>query len=189
MPFAIRLRLVLPIPAVCVLLALFLPAAAHAQRKGFVLNLGLGVGETKWSANGDNSLSNGGIATDFKIGHAPSDQLLIYYTNDASFFSLEGTDDQLVVSGLSGVGGTYFLKPAAPSFFFDASLGISAFNILDTDGGGTESYTGLGIGVGGGYEFARHWLVDLDVVFGSPDGDGLSLDTRTFRLAINWLLY
>lgn len=180
---------ILPVLMGCAILVLCAPDSVLAQRQGFILNLGLGVGETKYSLNGSNALSNGGIATDFKIGYAPSDQLLIYYSNDASFFTLKGAEDFLFVSGLTAIGAKYFLEPSSPSFFVDGSLGFSVFRALEAESPMSAGASGIGLSVGGGYEFARHWLVGLDLVFGRPDEGTASFDTRTIRIALNWLLY
>jgi hypothetical protein len=171
-------------------------AAGQKRRKGFILNLGLGPSYTNYKYvnpdfPGDFSESKIGIGTDFKIGHAATDQLLIYYSNDASFFSVSSEfDDVFISSGLSGVGVTYFLKPAAPSSYVDASLGFAAWNVFDTDEGSIDSSTGLGLSMGGGFEFARHWLIDGDLVIGRPRGDfDEGYNTTTLRIGVIWLLY
>jgi hypothetical protein len=171
-----------------VVLSLVLAAEGEAQRKGFILNLGLGAGQTNYSSDGFSETKTA-FATDFKIGYAPSNQLLIYYSNDASFFS--PATDYLASSGLTAIGASYFLKPEGPSFFFQGSLGLSAYNMIDTgDATSVDGMTGIGLALGAGYEFARHWLVDLDLVFGRMDQDfGGSFNTRTIRVAFNWLLY
>lgn len=162
---------------------------AAAQRKGFILNLGLGVGQFHVSGEGGDSESRTAISTDFKIGHAFSDQLMLYYSNDAAFFSSdEESDDLLHVSGLSGVSVTYFLKPSAPSFYFGGGIGISVWSVLSDDGD-TESLSGGGLAVTGGYEFSPHFLLDVDLIFGSPGDDSGDVNTRTIRVGLNWLLY
>lgn len=163
-----------------------------AQRKGFILNLGIGpaVSSYQFSSGGfeGDRETKIAIGTDFKVGYAPTSQLLIYYSNDASFFSAASPNDALTASGLSGIGVTYFLAPGAPSFYVQGTIGISAWNDL-SDEGVVDSMTGTGLNVGGGYEFAAHWNVDLDLIFGSADDDNFKVSVRTLRLAINWLLY
>jgi hypothetical protein len=185
------------------MLAILLLAAsgvdAQKPRKGFVLNLGAGPAFINIKAAGNGVEGTGeskiAVGTDFKIGYAPSDQLLIYYSNDAAFFnydySVPGFEyDVLVISGLSGIGATWFLKPRAPSAYVDATIGIAAWNEIDTDDGAVESMTGLGLSVGGGFEFARHWLVDADLIVGRPrDDEGYGLNTMTLRVGLIWLLY
>jgi hypothetical protein len=162
-------------------------AQTQKPRKGFVLNLGLGVARVSQSTSGfaNSGRSNVGVGSDFKIGHAPSNQVLIYYSNDAAFYRQTGSDD-LYLSGLTGFGVTYFLQPTVPSFYVDGSFGIAARGNLETETGFVESTTGWGVAVGGGYEFARHFLVDGDIILGRFDG---GMKTTTLRLGLIWLAY
>jgi hypothetical protein len=174
------------------LIALPFDASSQKRRKGFVLNLGLGPAATRYSFTDRNFAGSAetkiGVGTDLKIGHAASDQLLIYYSNDASFFS--PADEYLVSSGLSGVGVTYFLMPQAPSYYVDGAIGIAAWNVLSQADATLDSMTGFGLAVGAGYEFARHWLVDVDIVVGRPRGDfSAGYNTTTIRLGLIWLAY
>jgi opacity protein-like surface antigen len=156
-------------------------ASAQVDRKGFVLNLGMGVGRVSTSI--DNvSVDENAITTDFKIGYAPNNQWAIYYTNDASFYKPPWTDDRLY-SGMSGIGGTYFLKPGEKSFFVNAAVGIS---ILSSVSEVSDSETGTGFALGGGYEFSSNWLVDVDLVIGSFD---LDISVNTMRVGVNWFYY
>jgi hypothetical protein len=169
-------------------------AAAQKPRKGFILNLGAGPAFTNFKSVADgfegSNESKIAVGTDFKIGYAASDQLMIYYSNDAAFFSVAGLDDYLVVSGLSGIGATWFLKPRAPSAYVDATVGIAAWNVISTDDGTVDGMTGMGLSVGGGLEFARHWLVDGELVVGRPRGDfDQGVNTMTLRVGLIWLLY
>lgn len=182
-------RRFLAILAGTAILGLAAPEGVAAQRKGFVLNLGAGVAMTNLDFGQGESRNRVGVATDFKIGYAPTDQLLIYYSNDASFFTIDDFEDNLTVSGVSAIGASWFLQPAAPTFFFDAAIGLAGLTFFDTADGDSDGYNGLGVAIGAGYEFARHWLIDVDLIFGSPGEDGFSVDTRTIRFAINWLLY
>ena len=169
---------------------LLAPGEGVAQRKGFILNLGIGGGSfSAGAAEGGPRNSATGITTDFKIGWAPSDQVLLYYSNDAAFFSDPTFDDDVInVSGLTGFGATWFVRPAAPSFYVGGSIGVSTWAFISNDGD-SDAITGSGFAITGGYEFARHFMIDADVVFGRPGDEFGRLSTRTIRLAINWLLY
>jgi hypothetical protein len=168
------------------------PSSGLAQkpRKGFILDLGVGIAGISQSSNspGSGRETTGAVGTDFKIGHAPTDQLLIYYSNDAAFYKETSSfgGDVLVAVGMSGVGATYFLQPAAPSFYLNGALGIAALNAVSLDDATQDGITGWGVSLGGGYEFARHWLLDGDLVLGRLDG---GLNTSTLRVGIVWLLY
>jgi hypothetical protein len=116
---------------------------------------------------------------------------MFFYSNDAAFFTYDvgvaGFDDYFVASGLSGVGATWFLKPRTPSAYVDGTIGIAAWNEISTDGGTVDGITGVGLSVGGGLEFARHWLVDGEVVVGRPRGDFDGVSTMTVRVGLIWL--
>lgn len=172
--------------------SLILPSSAVAQkrRKGFILNLGLGAAGVSSSYEGpvSNRRTKAAVGTDFKIGHAATDQILIYYSNDAAFYNETDFygDDQLVAVGLSGVGVTYFLQPSVPSFYVDGTIGIAARNLLSYEDATVDGTGGWGVAVGGGYEFARHFMLDADLILGRLDG---GLNTSTLRVGLIWLLY
>ncbi|MGH7466603.1 MAG: hypothetical protein ACRENP_01320 [Longimicrobiales bacterium] len=177
--------------ALCACALLLGADQAAAQRKGFVLNLGVGPALTSLKATGFNGprVNKTALGTDFKIGYAPSDRLLIYYSNDAAFFGSDDDNVILAATGQSGIGATYFLSSTAPSFYVQGGIGFAAFNEV-LDDGETVSATGSGVNLGGGFEFARHWNVDVDLILGSVEDEfGGKLSIRTVRFAINWLLY
>ena len=175
------------------------PAAAQQARKGFVLDLGLGVATTNTSVSvggvdGD-AERNTGLAVDFKIGYAPVDQLLIYYNADGVLFRPSYTDAAdlwFAASALNGIGATAFLNPTAPSPYVRAAMGQGAWAEVE-DFGSADGFTGRGYSLGAGYEFAPHWLVDVGVVVTRPKHDRGPVtdtyETTTWRLAVLWLLY
>ena len=173
----------LTLAAVALALAVPLHGIAQVDRKGFVLNLGLGAARVTTSRDFGGSSTAIGVGTDFKIGYAPSDQLLIFYSNDAAFHGQE-TNDDLIGSGMSGVGATYFIGPEQNALYVSGSIGVAARNVLSSSGS-VDAVTGTGFSLGGGYEFARHWLLDAEVVKGSLDG----MSFTTLRAGLIWLLY
>lgn len=185
---SLRTRTVITAAIGCGLL--LAPGDGVAQRKGFVLNLGIGGGQfSAGAAEGGPRESVTGVTTDFKIGHAFSDQFMLYYSNDAAFFSDPFLDEGLLnVSGLSGIGVTWFLRPAAPSLYVGGGIGISVWAVLE-ESGDSDAISGVGFAFNGGYEFARHFMIDADIILGRPGDEFGRLGTRTIRLAINWLLY
>lgn len=154
---------------------------APQGRQGFIIGIGGGVGiqrfydpflfvpiwEHKTSA-----------ITDFKVGYAPDDQWLLYYTNqvawgDSAFFD---------AVGLSAFGVSYMLEPNSPSVYLTGAVGAS----VGLDIGTAPGDSGFGVSVGGGYEFARHF---------SAGGEWMSLDvgtanrTQVFAFTLDWLYY
>jgi len=170
------------------------PLDLSAQnRKGFILNLGLGgaVVSSKYDHPDAERTNQFGVGTDFKIGYAPTDRLLLYYSNDAAFTGVpEGSNQEgILATGLSGLGATYFLNLDQGSFYVDGAVGASARNFISTDDGAVDSDTGFGFSIGGGWEFAPHWLLDADLIFGKVDVGIGDLKTNIFRVGVIWLLY
>jgi hypothetical protein len=165
-------------------------APASAERKGFLIGIGAGpalhrrAGFTVRNSAGTAifstpATSSFAVVTDFKIGYAPSDQILLYYVNKAAFTQ----DDSYDAVGLSGVGVTYMLRPTTPSAFFTGSIGAGAGrDLIET----SDPESGMGFSFGAGFEFARHWSFDGDVVFvrlGERDSHVV------FKGGINFLFY
>jgi hypothetical protein len=179
-------------------LALAAPVRVSAQdapegqknRKGFVLDLGLGVSRVRYTVTGaTGSGSKTAIGTDFMIGHAPSNQLMIYYSNVANFYSFDDSfngETYVEALGMSGVGATWFFKPTQPSFFVNGAIGIAALRSISTEDSSTDGISGVGVTVGGGYEFARHFLLDAKLLVTRLEDD---LNGSALRVGLTWLLY
>jgi len=180
---------------------LFTPAQAFdGNRKGFILGFGLGLGSSSVdqtvsagfeSASGSDSFT--GLQTAFRIGGAPSEQVAIYYFNDVSWFSMENAlgSDVTVASGVGGAGVTYYLAPTSPSFYFGAGIGLGTWMLpFESD---SDIWSGFGLGGLAGYEFARHWSVEVMVNYGEPGktefGVEVTSKVTTFKAAIAVLAF
>lgn len=188
---------------VVALLAIASPASAfNGSRKGFLLGAGLGAGFNRYNQeltlNGivfpkSDDESKGGFATDFRIGAGVNDQFTLYYVNDVNWFSLHNALDKdvTIANGLGLLGGSWYMKPDGPSFYFNGLIGLSSWATPFESG--SKSGSGLGIGLGAGYEFAKHWSVEANLGFGSPkveDGaDELKTNVRSFSVRIHGLAY
>ena len=178
------------------------PAAAFdGSRKGFILGIGVGPSVTSFtqdltglgqdlSSDRENEF---GLATDFKLGYAPNEQLQIYWASKVSWFALDNAlgETVTVANGLGGAGVSWYLVPQSPSVYFTGAIGFSSWAVPFEEGA-TTSY-GFGIAGGAGYEFAKHWSVEGLVGFGNPsdtEGD-LELTTKALsaRVTINVLGY
>lgn len=162
-----------------------------AERKGFIVGIGGGAaqhrapevtvtrdrfGRLTFSSALTNNLA---VATDFRIGYAPTDQFLIYYSNKAAFTQAADYD----VAGITGAGVTYMARRTSPTLFVNGIVGIGF--------GGTfieriESENGAGFGVGGGYEFTRHLSIAGDVLFVRLPADS---NHRILMATFNYLFY
>jgi hypothetical protein len=165
-------------------------------RSGFIIGIGLGFGSSTLSRSatsfsfGSNTFTSGGgsntetgLNGDFKIGHAPTDQVAIYLTGKATSYP-SGSSGVSTFVGVGCIGGTYFIKPDAPSLFVSAGIGSSVIQSSSDFSSASSSTRGFGAFVGGGYEFARHWDVELNLMFGSPQSD---VSYFGFKVSINVL--
>lgn len=181
----------------CVLLNCASDAFAFdGQRQGFILGIGAGPGLTSftqtldlgsWPGGGSETTDREnkfGLQTDFKIGYAPSNTFQVYYSNKVSWFGIENAlgEDVIITSGVMGVGASYYLSPEAPSLFFGGGLGVSVWNAPFEDG--SEAWTGFGLYTWAGYEFSRHWNVELDVVWGKPSKQESGIEASANALSL-----
>ena len=146
------------IPFVLCLSALILASqlsASDGQRKGFILGGGVGYGALSLGMD-EYGVNAGALATNFIIGYAPSASWEIYYTNNVSWFSDRGNTERFVVTGL---GMTKYLKRAGGGLYFCGGIGLSVQTLY----GGS---TGFGALAGIGYDVARHWRVQGEIMLG-----------------------
>jgi len=136
----------------CLTLCLAGLAQADDDRRGFVGGLGGGwynhtlaasmnVGGAGVSGQGELN----GLATTVRLGYAPTPRFLIQYLRYATWSS--DTYGGTYLIGLSGLGLTTYLRPAAPSPYLTLALGIADV----TDVGRAQSSPGRG------------WLIALGI--------------------------
>jgi len=179
-----KIRILLIITALFMLAAPLTASAFDGERHGFMLNLGVGFGQGKISGDGD-SIDGTGICTDFKIGGGPSNQILVYYTNRALWYSPENSSIDLV-NGMSAAGVSYFLEPKAPSFFFSGALGIGVLTNSEI----SDSESGFGMTLGVGYEILSNFIVELTFMHAGLSNDyGFDANISNLALTISWLAY
>ncbi len=176
------------------------------DRKGFVVGLGLGPSYTTYTMTNGSVTSERqnkvGINTDFKIGYAFSNQVMVYWMSKVSWYKEElasrgyydpyryaylmSVKEVTVTNGMGGAAVTYFFKAWAPSPFVFAGLGYSA---LSTPFDDYDASYGLGLTVGGGFEFVRHFCFEGSLVYGSPKDAGITMNSLSFKITLNWLGY
>ena len=162
-------------------------APAPVGRKGFIVGLGGGAGLHNVPVfpgfNSTETISDLAIITDFRIGYAPIDQLLVYYRNNVAWTRNAFYD----VVGMSGVGATYYFNRSAPSSFVSGAIGPAVATEVDF-GTGTfdDTERGTGLSIGGGWEFARHWSVEGHAMFLRL---GRNNNHRVLAGTINWMFY
>jgi opacity protein-like surface antigen len=130
------------------------------QREGFTLGFGLGPGVVMrtvspgFSTDGEQSTAFSVLAN-VKVGYAPSRTLVLNFIGTSFIFGEEGN---IISNGVSAVGVTYYLDPVAPSWFLTGGLGSSSWDVITKS---QYSMSGFGLVFGAGYEFSRHWSVEL----------------------------
>jgi len=161
------------------------------QRKGIILGGGIGfdIGYSKynWALTGhdfersrERKQFGGGVATDFKIGYAPSNQLEIVYRNKASIVPMESVP----VFILNSVNVNFYFKEQGPSPLISAGLGL-AVNIYPFVRSSIER-TGFGFHIGGGYEISKHWAVVFEYIYIAPkyeSGDSWGKEFSQFKIS------
>lgn len=176
------------------------PALAFDDnRQGFILGLGIGL----HSINSDlvvngaktGSQSESGIATSFKIGGGVTDQFALYYVRNASWYSAPYSDgfatrEIAYTIGLSGLGASYFLEPAAPSGYFLAAVGVG--DISAPFENNIQADTGGAFMLGGGYEFSNNLMFEATLQATNIQSSGTAPVTRkssSLQFTINYLFY
>jgi hypothetical protein len=140
---------------------------ASARRQGFIVGIGGGI-----AIGEDGAVGVTNVVTDFKIGYAPSDQWLVYSTNQLVWGSFRNT------VGISGVGVTHMFNPTWPSAFVTGAVGATV--------GTVASDFVLSFIAGGGWEVAPHFSVgaewmSLDIGFGGR--------SSAYAFTFDWLYY
>ena len=181
-----KTKTMLLVIALFLLLVPFQASAIDGQRQGFMLNLGVGFGQGKYTG-GDRSYDATGFGTDFKIGGGlGNNKVLIYFTNRTLWYSPDSGGSR--INGISAAGVSYFLSPQAPSFFFLGALGLGVSSNNDT----STARSGFGFTIGAGYEFAQHFTAELTYMDTGLSGDsdlGGDLGASSIMLTLNWLGY
>lgn len=186
-----------------VLLAISTPSSAFdGNKKGFMLGGGLGPAFSSFtqevditglgSAKSDRE-SKAGLGTDFRIGAGVSEQFMLYYVNRVAWFSIENvfSENVTIANSIGLLGGSYYLKPDATGMYLNGLVGLSSWTAPFESG--AEAAVGFGIGVGAGYEFAKHWSVEANLGFGAPSdesgGTKVTTNVTSFAITINGIAY
>jgi len=142
----------------------------NGRRQGFVLGGGLGFGPmakvSVSNAPSGSDLDNSGLAINFLIGYAWDEQNMIVFLRDGVTYSertIFGSNLSLV-QGFSGVGYFHYFGQPGKSFYITGGLGLQDWTPLES--GYTANDPGIGLLIGGGYEFTRHVQVHSSLSFG-----------------------
>jgi hypothetical protein len=158
--------------------------APPGGRNGIIVGLGGGAGlHTDTLPFNFGDVQALAISTDFRIGYAPTDQVLVFYRNVVGWTQ----SDRYDVVGMSGAGATYLFSPSSPSTFVTGAIGPAVATRVDFVGGAfDDTERGTGLAIGGGWEFARHWSLEGHAIFLRLGRGG---NQRLLIGTINWLFY
>lgn len=185
------------------LAAIFLAAtpalAFDDNREGFLLGLGAGLHSLKndYTLNGNSYLteSKSGLATSFKIGGGITNQFLLYFVRNASWFNTPVTNgattkEATATVGISGIGATYFFEPTSPSGYMLAAIGGSDYAFPQESN--TRTRTGGAFMLGGGYEFAQHVMFEVTLLATSvtdPASTQYKTESSALQFTLNYMFY
>jgi len=169
------------------------------ERRGFVIGLGAGLHtldiDYKYSGELLASQSEKGIATSFKIGFGVTNQFLVYYVRKASWFNAPVFDgvsvsDTTIISGISGIGVSYYLSGSAPSAYFLGAFGIGDLSAPFESA--IETDTGSAYMFGAGYEVSEHVQFEATILktnIDSKDDANFVLESSSIQFTANYLWY
>jgi hypothetical protein len=144
-------------------------SAFDGNRKGFAIGFGAGpsltswtVQEGRWTSDRQNDF---GFNTIFKLGYGANENLLIYYTNNVSWYSGGEVETLFFMNGITGIGGAYYFKPEGPTPYFHALAGVSVCMTPFEQYHEKDVSTGTGFGAGIGYELAKHYSIEATLMY------------------------
>ena len=130
------------------------PAAAFDDhRRGFVFGVSAGTGRLFLPGFSDYD-GKTGLFTDLKLGVGVDDHTVVHYSGRGFW------GDSIVAYPMLAL--THYVNADGPGAF--ASVGAGAGLHLVSTGGGDTSSGGPALGGSLGYEFTRHWGVELSVI-------------------------
>jgi len=157
------------------------------ERKGFIIGGGLGVGYlSNTTSLGSLSETDSRIVfpVNLKIGYAPSNTLEIFYSMKMPWW---GQSDGTYLLGLIGPAFTLYLDNTSETdWFVSGGVGFASLGELSpvpsVRGGSSSRETGFGLFGGAGYEFSKHWTVEVDLLYSTVSED--ESDTNSFGVLV-----
>ena len=173
-----------------IVISIFCSTSTYAfddERKGFITGVGLGVGYlSNTTSLGSLSETDGRIVfpINFKIGYAPSNTLEIFYSMKMAWWGQSG---ETYLLGLIGAGVTLYLDNSSETgWFVSGGIGFASLGELSVvpsvRGGSSSRETGFGFFGGAGYEFSKHWTVEVDLLYSAVKKD--ESDTNSFGVLV-----
>ncbi|MBT5875005.1 MAG: outer membrane beta-barrel protein [Candidatus Latescibacteria bacterium] len=170
------MKMIITSISVCLLFVAAQPPPVQAwdgKRKGFILGAGGAIGRITERASTDiqspfvkpsTTIKKLTYGFEVRLGYAFNQRNAVVFVREDSYMRAKNTfnDTRLFLRQHIGFGLTHWLKPAAPAFFLNGSIGWSHFREFSY---GLASRFGFGAGAGLGYELTRHVSVQMSVTY------------------------
>ena len=167
--------------------------AFDGQRKGFVLGGGLGFSpEATYSVGLDlgpfGTLTvdeNGsGFGLNLVIGGAFNEQNMLVYEGNVAGWKSDILNDN-ISQGFNGAAWYHYFGPLGKSAFTVAGIGAYVFQAENYE----DNDPGLGILLGGGYEFSKHWQIGGYYSFGKTSDSGVDFDHHHLNILVSGIAF
>lgn len=177
------------------------------KREGYIIGFGIGGHSTSFKQtlhlDGNTYKSDSeiqmGIATNFKIGFSPKNNIEIYYVSKVSWFSIKNIfgDSVIISDGVGAVGVSYYLSEKlnsvewVPSPYASVGLGYSGWSTPFEEG--SSSSIGAGLFAAIGYEINKHRRFEFSFFINNPSdkegNDELITNSIAFMLTYNYMWF
>ena len=166
-------------------------SAFDGNRKGFVLGGGLGFAPyvhssasvsvfDGFSVSGD--VDKSGVAIKLYLGYAWDEyNMLVYEGNYAGV----DEDNNSYIQGIDCAAWYHYFGEKGKTFYTILGLGLYSADSDNSD----RTDPGIGYMVGLGYEFARHWQVDMQLTGGKSEDDYFDYGHTNLTLMVSGVAF
>jgi hypothetical protein len=156
-------------------------------RQGWMASVGFGFHATSLDDNyigNTDSDAESGLATSFKVGYNFTEQFSLQYVRNVSWYTPE---DDLLATGIMGLGATYYFQPQAETLYISLTAGVGDVGNIDA----STSDTGSAVMFTLGYEFSPHWQLEASWLGTSIDYDynDVTKETSSVQFLLNYSWY
>ena len=180
---------------ICVLILEFSSAELFAfdgQRRGFIFGGGLGGAFVPNQFSGKSTIGRterkAAFLAELKIGYALTNSTEIYYVSKSSWWVEDErfNSNTILLLWFAAIGMSKYLSSSETGFFFKAGIGLSVLKALENS---VDSLHGWGFFAGVGYELAKHWSTEIELLYSGLEESGINLDSYAVRVTLNFLQY
>ena len=171
----------------CLIHFFFLQSAYgfDGQRQGGIIGIGGGIHHTYYTHDGFSD-SYKSFATSVRAGYAFTNQFSTYYIRNASWRKKKNyyDDTNYHVTGISGIGASYYMSLKTPSTYLVGAIGIG-----DDTQIGSYSDSGIAYLVGVGSERTKGIHIELTYLHVYINNSTPPFRSHSFQAILNYLWY